>query len=96
MAGKDALMIDGERGVGRLVVREGAERNELAGIRRNVNGLETHPGSAANSGSDFHHHVILIQTFVDVGDLALAEGVAQGCCRCPARRRRDGRRCRDR
>src|SRR5437660_353388 len=28
-------------------------------------------------GSNFQHHVILIQAFVDVGDLALAEGIAK-------------------
>ncbi len=28
-------------------------------------------------GSDFHHDVVLIQSFVDVGDLALAEGIAE-------------------
>src|SRR5258708_19924048 len=29
-------------------------------------------------GSDFQHHVILIQAFINIGDLALAEGIAEG------------------
>ena len=29
-------------------------------------------------GSYFHHDVILIQALIDVGDLALAKGVAEG------------------
>src|SRR6266481_3659123 len=28
-------------------------------------------------GSDFQHHVILIQAFINVGDLALAKGIAK-------------------
>jgi len=28
-------------------------------------------------GSDFQHDVVLIQAFVDVGDLALSEGIAE-------------------
>ncbi len=28
-------------------------------------------------GRNFHHDVILIQAFVDVGDLALPEGIAE-------------------
>ena len=34
---KYALVIDGQRGVGRLVVREGAERNQFAGVGWDVN-----------------------------------------------------------
>src|SRR5713226_6962335 len=34
---EDALVVDGERGVGRLVMGEGAERNELAGFGGHVN-----------------------------------------------------------
>jgi len=32
---------------------------------------------------DFQHDVILIQTFVDIGDLALAEGVPESVGQCP-------------
>src|SRR2546430_3340788 len=34
---EDALVVDGKRGVGRLVVCEGAERNEFAGFGGHVN-----------------------------------------------------------
>ena len=37
---EDALMVDGKRGVGRFVVRERAERNELAGVRGNIDGFQ--------------------------------------------------------
>src|SRR5690242_17788350 len=55
---------------------KGAERNELAGFGRNVNRFQGLRGLLKFRG-DFHHDVILVQTFVDVRDLALAEGVAE-------------------
>jgi len=34
-------------------------------------------GPGWNSGADFQHDVILVEAFVNVGDLPLAEGVAE-------------------
>src|SRR5713226_8064000 len=73
---EEALVVDGKRGVRRLVVGKGAEGNELAGFRRNVNRLERF-GRLLGGRSDLHHDVVLIQAFINVGDLALAEGVTK-------------------
>ena len=73
--GEDSLVIDGNGGVGGLVMGKGAERNEFAGLGRNVDGFQSLRG-LLELGGDFQHHVILIQTFVDIGDLALTKSVA--------------------
>ncbi len=70
-------MVDGEGGVGVLVVGEGTQRDKLPGLRGNVNRLEGVRTRLKLRG-DFQHDVILIQTSVNIGDLALAERVAQG------------------
>src|SRR2546429_6378710 len=43
---EDALMVDGKRGVGRFVERERAERNELAGVRGNIDRKSTRLNSS--------------------------------------------------
>ncbi len=73
---ENALVVDGERGVGRLVVGEGAEWNKFAGLRGHINGFQRFR-ALLEFGSDFQHDVILIQAFVDVGDLALPEGITK-------------------
>src|SRR5437763_328650 len=73
---ENSLVIDGKGGVGRLVMSKGAEGNELAGFGGDINGFQSFRGTL-HLGGDFHHHVVLIQAFVDVGDLALAESVTQ-------------------
>ena len=55
---------------------EGAERDYLAGAGRYVNVIEG-VGTLRLIFGNFEDDVILVQTFVDVGDLALAEGVAE-------------------
>ena len=70
-------MIDGEGGAGWLVVGERAERDELAGFRGDVNGFESFR-ALLRGRHHFHHHVVFIQTFINVGNLALAEGIAKG------------------
>src|SRR5260370_23398102 len=73
---EESLVVDGERGVRRLIVGKGAEGNELAGFRRNVYRLERF-GRLLGGRSDLHHDVVLIQAFINVGDLSLAKGVAK-------------------
>ena len=73
---KDALVIHGNGGSGRLVMRERAEGNELAGLGRNVDGFQSF-GRLLKLGSDFENDVVLIQAFINVGYLTLAESVAQ-------------------
>jgi len=69
-------MVDGERGAGGLVVRERAERNDFAAAGRQVNVIQT-VGALRVLRQDVEDDVILIEAFVDVGDLALAEGVGE-------------------
>jgi len=57
-------------------VCEGTERNEVAGLVGHVDGLEGF-GVLLGLRHDFEDDVILIQTFIDVGDLALAESIVQ-------------------
>src|SRR5207248_3054176 len=52
------------------------EGNELAGFGGDINGFQSFRGTL-HLGGDFHHHVVLIQAFVDVGNLALAESATQ-------------------
>ncbi len=73
---EDALVVDGKGGVGMLVMGEGAERDKLSGLRRNVNRLER-VRAGLEFRRDFQHNVILVEAFVNVGDLPLAEGVAE-------------------
>src|SRR5215471_4387676 len=73
---ENALVIDGKRGIGGFVVREGAQRNELPRIGRNVDGIQCGRGRL-KLRSDFQNDVVLIQAFVNVGDLALAESIAK-------------------
>ena len=74
--GDEALMVDGERGAGGLVVRERAERNDFAAAGRQVNVIQT-VGALRVLRQDVENDVILIKAFVNVGDLALAEGVGE-------------------
>src|SRR5262245_54965804 len=69
-------MIHGKRGSGRLVMSKSAQKNELARFGRNVDGFQR-LRRLLKLKSHFHHDVILIQPFVNVRDLALAEGVAE-------------------
>src|ERR1700722_16693727 len=55
---------------------EGAERDYFAGAGRYVNVTEGFRTLRVIFGN-FEDDVILVQAFVDVGDLALAEGVAE-------------------
>src|ERR1700674_1609092 len=73
---EDALVIDGKGGVRVFVVGEGTERDKLPGLRGNVNRLER-VRTWLEFGGDFHHDVILVQALINIGDLPLAEGVAQ-------------------
>src|SRR5690348_6035627 len=73
---ENSLVIDGKRRIGRLVVGKCAERNKLAGFRGYVDGFQGFRGTL-HLGGDFHYDVVLIQPFINVGDLALTEGVAQ-------------------
>src|SRR6266571_1847419 len=73
---EEALVVDGKRGVRRLVVGKGAKGNELAGFRRNVYRLER-LGRLLGGRSDLHHDVVLIQAFINVGNLSLAEGITK-------------------
>ena len=70
-------MVDGKRGVGMLVVGEGAKGDKFPGTGGHVNGVEG-LRTWLEFRRDFQHDVILVEAFVDVGDLPLAEGVAQG------------------
>ena len=72
---ENSLVIDGQGGIRRFEMSEGAEGDEFAGIGGNVD-VESASG-VRGRGSDFHDDVILIEAFVDVGDLTLAEGVAE-------------------
>ncbi len=74
--GDEALMVDGERGAGGLVVRERAERNNFAAARRQVNVIQA-VRALRVLRQNVENDVILIETLVDVGDLALAEGVGE-------------------
>src|SRR5713226_1519364 len=70
-------MVDGERGVGVLVMGKSTERDKFPGTGGHVNRLEG-LRTWLEFRRDFQHDVILVDAFIDVGDLALAEGVAQG------------------
>src|SRR2546422_2239188 len=73
---KLALVVNGNRGVGRRVARESAERDQLAGFGSDVD-VPQPIGILLVFGKNFENDVILVQTFIDVGDLALAEGVVE-------------------
>src|SRR5580700_4730590 len=75
-SGKDALVIDGKSGTGRLVTGEGAEGHELAGSGGHIDRFES-CRILLSAGHDFQDYVVLIETLVDGGDFALAESVAQ-------------------
>src|SRR5438445_9253616 len=69
-------MVDGKRGVGMLVVGEGAKGDKFPGTGGHVNGVEG-LRTWLEFRRDFQHNVILVEAFVNVGDLPLAEGVAE-------------------
>src|SRR6266852_241672 len=70
-------MVDGKSGVGVLVMGKSTERDKFPGTGGHVNRLEG-LRTRLEFRRDFQHDVILVDAFIDVGDLALAEGVAQG------------------
>src|SRR5580765_1598468 len=65
---KDAQVIDGKSGVGRLVMGKGAEGDEVATSPRHIDGLES-VRALLSAGHDFQDDVILIETLIHVGDL---------------------------
>src|SRR5260221_6113832 len=71
-----ALVIDGERSIGWDVVSKRAKRKDFAGRGRYVDVSEAFRALSVVVG-DIQDNVILVKTFVNVGDLPLAEGVAQ-------------------
>ena len=74
--GDEALMVDGERCARGLVVRESAERNDFAAAGRQVNVIQA-VRALRVLRQDVENDVILIEAFVDIGDLALAEGIGE-------------------
>src|ERR1700687_1557011 len=74
---KYSLMIHGKRGILRLVVRKRAERDKLAGFGWNINGSQS-AGIFLRIRRDLEDDVILVETFIDVRNLALAKCVAKG------------------
>src|SRR5579864_160736 len=71
-----SLMIDGERSPRRLVTGQGAERNQFAFVRRDKNGFQG-VRILLVLRSYIEHNVILVQAFVHIRDLALAERVVE-------------------
>src|SRR5437588_94892 len=69
-------MVDGKRGVGMLVVGEGAKGDKFPGTGGHVNGVEG-LRTWLEFRRDFQHDVILLEAYVDVGDRPLVEGVAR-------------------
>src|SRR5882672_4743224 len=73
---KQALMIDGERCVGRCIVREGAERYQRAVRRPHIDVLEA-IGILPETRLYFQHYMVLIQLLIHGRDLTLPKGVIQ-------------------
>ena len=73
---KLALMIDRQVGVARLESGHRGERNQLAGVRFDVDRVER-IWIRQKPGIRFEHDVMLVEPFVEGGDLALTEGVVK-------------------
>ncbi len=58
-------MVDGERGVRRFVMRESAQRNQFAGIGRNIN-KRKRLRPLLQVRSYFQNHVVLVQAFINI------------------------------
>ena len=74
--GRLALVRNGKRSHRSFVMREGAERNLLAGGGLHID-IPERVGSLLEGLSHLHHHVILVCSLVHGGDLPLAKGVVQ-------------------
>ncbi len=89
------LVIDGERGLGRLVTREHRQRHLRAALGADVH-LVQGVGRLPVLGRGLHHDVILVARRVDRRHLPLGEGVVQRRVDLPSASRRDAPRRRDR
>ena len=71
---KLALVGNGQRRLRELIMRERAERNRLPGTGLDIDVLER-VWRLLELLSHFHHHVVLVNSFIHRGDLPLAKGV---------------------